>query len=84
MRVELKPLEMYEVLPEHYTQVTEYTRKAWNDSGRCFRSRQFDRYDAMLASFAEMVRGERENPWNYDYELLVYHTLMKCCGRDSM
>ena len=82
--VELKPLEMYEVLPEHYTQVTEYTRKAWNDSGRCFRSRQFDRYDAMLASFAEMVRGERENPWNYDYELLVYHTLMKCCGRDSM
>lgn len=81
--VELKPLEMYEVLQEHYTQVTEYTKTVWNNMGFSRCSPKFDRYDSMMASFGEMVRGEKENPWNYDYELMVYHTLMKCCGREK-
>ena len=34
----------------------------------------------MLASFAAMVRGEKENPYTYDYELELYKTVLQCCG----
>ena len=30
---------------------------------------------------AQMVLGEKENPWSYDYELALYETVMKCCGK---
>lgn len=39
----------------------------------------YDRYAAMMTSFAEIVRG-KENPFTYDYELMVFKTVMKCCG----
>ena len=40
----------------------------------------YDRYSSMMLSFASEVRGENENPYTPDYELLLYRTLMKCCG----
>ncbi len=33
----------------------------------------------MTSSFAEMVRGEKKNPYTHDYELALYNTIMKCC-----
>ena len=33
----------------------------------------------LMRAFAEMVAGERENPWSYDHELLLYRTIKKCC-----
>ena len=39
-----------------------------------------DRYDGMMASFAAMVRGEKENPYTSDYELELYKTVLRCCG----
>lgn len=38
-----------------------------------------DRYDEMMHSFAEIVRGA-ENPYSYDYELKVFHAVMKASG----
>lgn len=43
----------------------------------------FDRYTDMMKGFAEMVRGERENPYTYNYELLLFKTILKCCGADN-
>ena len=43
-------------------------------------SEPFQRYEAMLVSFAEMVRGEKQNPYTLDYELELFRTIMKCCG----
>ena len=40
----------------------------------------FDRYDGMMASFAAMVRGEKQNPYTYDYELGLYKTILRACG----
>ena len=40
----------------------------------------FDRYDEMMASFAAIVRGEKENPWTLDYEHALYRTVLECCG----
>ena len=74
--VELKPIEIY--LPDGLrTGVTEY--KA-NDE-KTSESELFDRYDDMLCSFSQMVRGEKENPWGYDYELTLYHLIMQACGK---
>lgn len=81
--VELKPLEMP-------TAGGQYTRMRickdtdnWSALGEVTNSDTYDRYDDMMASFAAMVRGEKENPWGYDYELLLYKTLLKCCGRET-
>jgi len=27
-----------------------------------------------------MVRGERENPYTIDYELMLYKYVLRCCG----
>lgn len=78
--VEIKPLERYEG-DEIYTVMTEYeTPFKWGDVGRTVKSGVYDRYGAMMASFAAMVCGEKENPWGYDYELELYRTILKCCG----
>ena len=39
---------------------------------RTTESDPFQRYEAMLFAFAEMVRGERENPYTLDYELDLF------------
>ena len=33
----------------------------------------------MMLSFAEMVRGEKKNPYTYDYELELFKVIMKAC-----
>ncbi len=38
------------------------------------------RYDAMMLDFAAMVRGEKENPFDYRYEYDVHRLLLACCG----
>lgn len=79
--VELKP---FETLTEggQFTTKTEYSDpNDWFDKGVTKDSPIHDRYDPMLASFAAMVRGEKENPWSYDYELTLYKTLLAACGK---
>ncbi len=79
--VELNPLEVVADYPLHYTGCTERRgTEDWNDPGVSSRSEPFDRYDAMMASFASMVRGEKENPWSYDYELELYKCVLRACG----
>lgn len=78
--VELKPFEMYETLPEHYTGVTEYADAPWNDPGISYHTPQFDRYDDMMAAFRRMALGQIPNPWTYDYELALFDTILCCCG----
>ena len=41
----------------------------------------FDRYDPMMSSFAQMVRGEEQNPRIYDYELLLHKCILRACGK---
>lgn len=79
--VEIKPLEV-NFQGATYTKETVYDEIGnWNCEGKTRKTELFDRYDDMVASFAAMVRGEIENPYSYDYELLLYKTVLKCCGR---
>ena len=78
--VELNPLEWYiedgRLFTERYVRENSF----WFKKAEKERSQICDRYDTMIRSFGEMVLGEKENPWNYDYELALYKTLLKACG----
>ena len=78
--LEIKPLEISDGNP-YTTQLTEYFDPEWGDKGVCIQTPDYHRYAPMLLSFAQMIRGEKENPWSYDYELQLYETLLRCCGR---
>lgn len=79
--VELNPIEWYtEDLKG--LQTTRIIRNStdWNKSYTLEKSEIIDRYDGMISSFAEMVRGEKENPYSLDYELELYKLVLKSCG----
>ena len=80
--VEIKPMERNAGLGNgmQFTGVTEYSNVAWGDNGVYTECEPNDRYDAMIASFGAMVRGEKKNPWDCDYELMLYKTVLKACG----
>ena len=78
--IEIKPLEvstdggLYTVMNEAYS--TEWY-KEWDTT----KSDVYDRYDDMMRNFAEMVRG-KENRYSYDYELGLYKSILKSCGKE--
>lgn len=55
-----------------------------DENGRTVREHRdsgpFGRYEAMICAFAEMVCGERKNPYTLDYELTLFRTVLACCG----
>ncbi len=78
-RFEVCPLEVNENYPLQYAEYDECRSADWNAVAERQRSESYDRYDAMMLSFAEMVRGEKENPYTYDYELDLFKTVSECC-----
>ena len=72
--LEIRPLEEHDVYPNTYTKVREI-----GDSGKEIESKSkgFDRYDGMMRGFAEIVSGERENVYTYDYELGLFRLFVR-------
>lgn len=77
--VEIKPLEMWQS-DGVFTEKTEYGESNWLDRGQHQKTEVYGRYTAMLRAFAQMVNGNVENPYTYDYELELYRMILKCCG----
>ena len=83
--IEIKPLEIRsETNPTKYSQICkkEECLKLGDEpsSRKQYTSDNFDRYEGMMESFAEMVRGEKSNPYTADYELELFKTILACCG----
>lgn len=78
--VELKPLEV-SAPGGLYTAWRESTEDHWHTPWREGKTEVFDRYDAMMRSFAEVIRGKK-NPYSYDYELGLYELLLRSCGKE--
>lgn len=81
--IELKPLEWY--LPDRsglQTYRNTNTSLSWNNEGKKEVSEAIDRYDDMMKSFAEYIRGEKENPYTLDYELELYKVVIEACGEN--
>lgn len=81
--IEINPLEMQASEGQYAQMRICKNSDRWDSLGEITKSDSYDRYDDMMASFAAMVRREKENPWGYDYELLLYKTLLKCCGVET-
>ena len=79
--VELRPLEMPTGHGGQITEGTVYLSESWTDRGQPLISPEHDRYEAMMADFAAMVRGEVVNPYTPDYELGLHNLIVKCCER---
>ena len=54
----------------------------WDIDGETSQSPIYDRYEDMMESFAERVRGKKEEVYTYDYELNLYKLLLKSCGKE--
>lgn len=76
--VKLEPLEEYTGEIIRSKRVT-YCSEDWLDEGEKDISEGYTRFEGMMKAFAEMVSGERENPYTHEYELMLFTTLMKCC-----
>ena len=79
--VELKPLE-YGGEATCHTNLHRSNAVRWPEPWIDTVSETFDRYETMMVSFARMVAGEIENPYTYDYELMLFRTLLECCGEE--
>ena len=82
MTVELNPLEWY-VPGTPNLQTTRYLRynKKWLEWNEPEKLEPMNRYDPMMSGFAQIVRGERENPYTPDYELELFKLVLKACGQ---
>ncbi len=56
--------------------------KIWQERYEPLEGEPYDRYDGMMQSFADEIRGLYPNPYTYDYELTLFKTVMKCCNSD--
>lgn len=86
--IELRPLEapFSGEDPRHtmYTPMQEaYRGKTWYDAPEVTASKGFNRYDAMMKNFAEMMLGKTKKPYSYDYELALYRLLLRSCGAEG-
>ncbi len=79
--IELRPLEVCAGGSMVHTVCNENFAESWHEPWSSSETEVFDRYDAMMRNFAEMVNG-KENPYSYDYELNLYKLLLRACGRE--
>jgi len=79
--VELNPLEWYVDKERLFTEKHVREDTSWHTPALKEKCEPFNRYDTMMRSFAQMVCEEKENPWNYDYELQLYKIIMQACGK---
>jgi len=77
--VEIRPLETL-AEKDQFTTRTEHVGVQVRDMGEKKVSPIFNRYADMMLFFAQMVRGEKENPWTPDYELGLYELILQCSG----
>jgi len=83
--IEIKPLEMPTVLSQSLNEDTY--QKEYSDQRRVLSipgtpTKYNERYDGMMLDFAKMIRGEKKNPYSYEYELLLQKVCLKSCGFD--
>ncbi len=78
--MELKPLEQYNKDNTLLvTPVKEAYKRGWHTSPEKRIVGPTHRYESMLRAFASYVRGEKQNPYTYDYELGLFKLLAKSC-----
>ncbi len=85
--IEVRPLEWYAddkctlMETEYSITMQEENENPWTVAPKKQRCPKYNRYDAMMASFASYVLKEKENPFTYEYEINLHNLLMRACGK---
>ncbi len=79
--VEIRPLE----IPQNdrtdiFVPLKVGVREVLSGGEKNLETEVYGRYDAMYRAFAEYVRGEKTNPFGYEYERGLHRLLLKACG----
>lgn len=81
--VVIEPLEKVfegELLTTGYRSITS---DDWNADGERLVSEPYHRYKDMMLAFASFVRGEKKNPYDYDYERNLRRLVQRCCNLEE-
>lgn len=81
--IEINPLEYYKdggLICSDTVETKSIPGGGWQNPRTVVSSVPQDRYEAMFAFFAAMVRGEVTNPYTPDYEQKLHHVFLKACG----
>ena len=79
----VEPLEKIyegELLTTGYRSTSD---ESWSAEGERLVSEPHHRYKKMMLGFASYVRGEKKNPYDYDYERNLYRLVHKACGLEG-
>ena len=84
--VELKPFEWLGgecngAIQAQTTGVREAFDENWHIKGEYHDTEVQGRYDAMFCAFADYVNGEKQNPFDYEYERELHKLILKACGK---
>lgn len=79
--IEINPLENPTRIRETYTEDIQGNNYR-NNAREVSVPPMSGRYDAMMLEFAEMVRGNKQNPYTYEYELMLQRACLRACGFD--
>lgn len=77
--VEIRPIEHHRPGGMEALTLTAYGEDV-KDRGTTLCQPYFGRYTVMIESFAREVRGEIQNPYTPDYELMLYRTVLRASG----
>lgn len=72
--------ERCDVLYPQITRVRDCYSSDWYAKGEIHDSEVYGRYDAMLRAFADYIRGDKQNPFDYEYERKLHKLILKACG----
>lgn len=85
--IEINPIETIEKGSDllrrakyKYTTSDMADNKLWSDMGKTEITDVFSRYGDMLIDFAKIIRGQKENPFSYKYEIEMHRMFLKSCG----
>lgn len=84
--IEIRPLERShggEMVSTEMTEnyLNEEGKSPWGQEGKHTVFAPFNRYDDMMAFFAAMVRGEKQNPFTPEYERTLHKLMLTACGK---
>lgn len=84
---EIKPFEWLGgekegVFSPQIAHVREAFDADWHKKGECWDTEVHGRYDAMYRAFAAYVKGEKTNPFDYEYERSLHKLILRACGKE--
>ena len=82
--IDIRPLEIYGIHPPQPLKLRLALAKARDSFKKGYQEVTFPkvpaRYDEQLIELAQIIRGEKENPYPLQHELIVQRCLLEACG----